>query len=141
MLRDKLGLIEDNISIGGEGQFMGSISISYNTDQWTTSADSTGAWVHSKSYDQSGTITVDINQMSPAVIKFIGIVSAYYSVPDLRDGFTLTLKKADSNDTLTIVAEDCRVQKIADQEFDDEAAEQSWTFTSGRISFTGYGNI
>lgn len=134
-LRAMLGLSSNSISIGGEGQYLGSVKVSYATDQWTTKADATGSWTHSKSYDQHGTFTVDINQMSPAVIKFIGIVSAYYSSTQIKDGFTLTLKKAGNNDTFNSVGEDCRVVKIPDQEFEPEAKDQSWVFTSGRISF------
>lgn len=134
VLRNKLGLSADSFTIGGEGQFMGSIAVAYETNQWTTSADATGAWVHSKSFDQHGTISLTINQMSDAVIRFIGIVSAYYSDNNLNDGFTLSVQKAGETGTFAISAEDCRIQKIANQEFGDEAAEQEWVFTCGRIS-------
>ena len=134
-LRNLLGLSSNSISIGGEGQFLGSIRISYTTDQWSTKADATGSWVHSKSYDQSGTFTLSINQMAPAVIRFIGIVAAYYSSNEVKDGFTLTLKKAGNNETFNAVGEDCRVTKIADQDFGNEADDQDWVFTSGRITY------
>lgn len=134
-LRTLLGLSSSSISIGGEGQYMGSVKVSYTTDQWTTKADATGAWTHSKSYDQSGTITVSINQMSPAVIRFIGIVAAYYSSNEVRDGFTITLKKAGNNETFNVLGEDCRIRKNADQDFASEAQEQDWVFNAGRISF------
>lgn len=134
-LRNLLGLSTNSFSIGGEGQFLGSVKVTYNTDQWSTKADATGSWVHSKSYDQSGEISLDINQMAPAVVRFIGIVSAYYSSTEIKDGFTLTLKKAGNNETFNVVAEDCRIKKIADQEFEPEAKDQTWAFTSGRITF------
>ena len=133
VLRNKLGLSANNFTIGGEGQFMGKLTVSFETNQWTTSADATGAWVHSKSFDQHGTISLDINQMSDSVIRFIGIVSAYYSDTNINDGFTLSVQKAGETGTFAIAAEDCRIQKIADQEFGNEAAEQSWVFTCGRI--------
>lgn len=135
-LRTLLGLSSTSVSIGGEGQYMGSVTVAYSTDQWTTKADATGAWIHSKSYDQSGTFTVSINQMSPAVIRFIGIVAAYYSSNEIRDGFTLTLKKAGNNETFNVVGEDCRIRKNADQRFDTEAQDQEWVFNAGRISFS-----
>lgn len=134
-LRNLLGLSTNTISIGGEGQFLGSVKVAYTSDQWTTKADATGSWCHSKSYDQSGQFTLEINQMAPAVIRFIGIVSAYYSSTEIKDGFTLTLKKAGNNETFNVVGEDCRIVKITDQEFGNEAADQSWSFTSGRITF------
>lgn len=132
-LRNNLGLSTDSFTVGGEGQFMGSITVSYAVDQWTTDADATGAWVHSKSFDQHGTIALSINQMSDAVVRFIGIVSAYYSSNNINDGFTLSVQKAGNTGTFAISAEDCRIQKIPDQAFGDEAAEQTWTFTCGRI--------
>ena len=134
-LRNLLGLSTDSISIGGEGQFLGTIKVGYVTDQWTVKADATGAWTNSKSYDQHGTFTLSINQLAPVVIRFIGIVSAYYSSTEVKDGFTLTLKKAGNNDTFNVMGEDCRISKIADQNFAAEAEDQDWIFTSGRISF------
>lgn len=134
-LINKLGLSSNTISIGGEGQFIGKINVAFNTPQWKTVADATGAWVHSKSYDQSGVFSLDINQMSPAVIRFISIVSAYYSDNEVRDGFTITLQKTSNNETFDVMGEDCRIEKIADQDFEDEAKEQSWKFLSGRITF------
>ena len=134
-LRSLLGLSENTISIGGEGQYMGSIKVAYTSDQWSMKADATGAWTHSKSYDQSGTFSLSLNQMSPAVIRFIGIVAAYYSSNEIRDGFTLTLKKAGNTETFNVVGEDCRPVKIADQTFEAESSEQDWTFNVGRITF------
>lgn len=134
-LQNLLGLSSSTISIGGEGQFLGSVKVAYNTEQWTTKADATGSWCHSKSYDQSGEFSIEINQMAPAVIRFIGIVSTYYSSNEVKDGFTLTLKKAGNNDTFNVMGEDCRIKKNADQEFGKEAADQTWSFTAGRITF------
>jgi hypothetical protein len=135
-LQQKLGLSENKISIGGEGQFLGSVKVALETPQWSTKADSTGAWVHSKSYDQHGTFELEINQMAPAVIRFIGIVSCYYSDTEVKDGFTLTLKKAGNNETFNVMGEDCRIVRIADQSFGNEADNQTWTFTAGRITFS-----
>lgn len=134
-LRNLLGLSSNSISIGGEGQFLGSIKVAYSADQWSTKADATGSWVHSKSYDQHGTFDLELNQMAPAVIRFIGIVAAYYSSTEVRDGFTLTLKKAGNNETFNVVGEDCRIVKIAEQSFANEAENQTWSFTAGRITF------
>ena len=131
-LQAALGLSTDTVRIGGEGQFMGKITVKFTTPQWSTKADATGAWVHSRSFDQSGEVNVSINQMSDAVIRFIRIVEAYYSSIDIRAGFTLTISKT-SDVSFSVACEDCRVVKIPDQVHDKEAQEQEWAINSGRI--------
>ena len=131
-LRNQLGLSSNEIQVGGEGQFLGKITVKYNTPQWKVQADATGAWVHSRSFDQSGTVTVNINQMSDAVIRFIRICTAYYSSNDVRAGFSLSITKA-SDMSFAANAEDCRISQIPNQDFDKEAGAQDWEFVSGRI--------
>ena len=133
-LRTKLGMLaDDTIQVGGQGKFMGKITVAYNNPQWTTKADATGSWVHSRTFDQSGKITVSINQMSEAVIRFIRVCSAYYSSTTVKAGFSLTISKA-SDTSFAANCEDCRIEKIPDQDFEKEAADQQWVFLSGRIS-------
>jgi hypothetical protein len=134
-LKTYLGLTSDSIQIGGQGQYLGTVSTALKTDQWTTKADATGAWTHSKSYDQSGTVTVELNQMADAVVRFIRICEAYYSSTDVRDGFDITITKTDDT-SFAINCEDCRIVKIPDQKFASESDDQSWEFTAGRIVYS-----
>lgn len=128
------GLTSDTLTVGGEGQFLAKVTVKISNAQWTTKADATGAWVHTRSFDQSGNITLSINQMSDAVIRFIRIVEAYYSSSNIRSGFTLTLSKS-SDVSFSVLCEDCRITQIPDQTHDKEANDQEWVFTSGKITF------
>lgn len=127
------------IQIGGDGQYNGGVTVQLATDQVTTAADATGAWVHSMKYDRHGTIDVKLRQISDEVIRFIRICKLYYGSSttngsDIRSGLTLTLSKT-TDSSFIITGEDCFIQKIPNQDFQADAGEQTWTFTCGRIGF------
>ena len=119
------------ISIGGQGSYLGSIRLSVKTDLWTTKGFATGAWVHDKSLDRTGTCTVNLHQLSDEVIKFIKLCNIYYG----GDYNGCTLSVSDTNGNKVASCEDCYIQKPADQEFADTSADQDWIFTCGKVSF------
>ena len=119
------------ISIGGQGSAVGSVKVAQQTDMWSTKGYATGAWVHSKNLDRHGTCNVTLKQLSNEVMKFIKLCNVYYTAN--FDGCTLTLTDAKGNKVAT--CEDCYIQKISDQEFGEEAADQDWAFTCGKVSF------
>ena len=118
------------ISIGGEGSYLGSINVSMNSSLWSTTGYATGAWVHNKSLDKSGTCKININQLSDKVIKLIKLCNVYYSGD--YNGVTITVSDNSGNKVATCV--DCYIQKLADQSFSTTADSQDWTFTCGQIS-------
>lgn len=136
----------ETISIGGpgegEGTCVGTITIQRNTPLWTTDADPSGSWVHSKNLDRHGTVTVNIRQVSNYVVKLIMIFNAYYSSVGSKrtnnQGLTLTLTQATSDTTTNTIAqcEDCLITNIPNQSFSASAENQTWTFTCGAINFT-----
>lgn len=141
LLLNRVGLVDNTpISIGGPGQngldgsFVGSIKVSRSNDVWKTEGDATGSWVHSKSLDRTGKISVDINQVSDQVLTLIYITNAYQNIQDTIGGLQITVKNA-YNPSLPAVATayDCYITKVPDQDFQDSARTQSWEFTCGRI--------
>lgn len=137
-LQSQLGWLTDSYSIGGQGQFLGDLSVELSTAQWSTEADATGAWVHSKTFDQHGTISLRLNQMAEATYKLINALMAYYSSTEIKDGFTITLTKTGDAD-FAVEAEDCRITQLPAQDFQDAAQEQAWSFTCGRITVNAKG--
>lgn len=117
------------ISIGGEGDAIGSISLSVG-EMWSTKGYATGAWVHEKSLDRHGTASVSINQLSPTVAKLIQLAKLYYG--EDYNGFTLTITDISGNKIATCT--DCYITGIPQQSFGTSASDQTWSFTCGRIT-------
>lgn len=128
-----IGFGTQSVSIGGEGSYLDSISISLTNALFTTESDSTGSWVHVKNLDKSGTITVSVKQISDKVALFKALVNVYSNIDSDAAGMTLTLR--DTLNNTIAVCEDCVVSKIPDQSFGSTPSTQSWTFNAGKISF------
>lgn len=147
---------ETSFSIGGNNSYTGSVTVSYKTDQWITTGDATGSWVHTMSRDRTGTVSVSINQVSDRIKTLIRLCQAYYDlnssqnigennafdgtasfsdkdVSSVSRGITLTVN--DRNNNVLCTCLDCYITKIADQQFAASPNDQNWSFTSGRITF------
>ena len=119
------------ISIGGEGSALDSIIIRPGNQLWSTQGYPTGGWVHSKNLAKNGTVELSLNQLSDQVVKLVRLCETYYTAD--YDGFTLTLSTNDGTKLCTCT--DCYIQAIPAQEFGAQAANQTWTFTCGKITF------
>lgn len=128
-----------NIAIGGpgengEGSFVGTITVSRNTDAWKTTGDATGSWVHELSLDKTGICSVNINQISDLVIRLTQLCSIFESIQGNYPGLTITINSNSSEDGMPIcICEDCYITKIPDQQFQTASQPQEWRFTCGRV--------
>ena len=129
------------ITIGGPGEgegkwgsYLGSISVKRNKDLWSTDGDATGSWVHNKNLDRTGSIDVEITQVSKQITQLVYLCSAFESVSDAVEGLHLEIKNTASG--LNIVdAIDCYIAKIPDHPFQDAAQKLTFSFTCGRITY------
>ena len=119
------------ISIGGEGSYLDTVTISTSNSLWSTDSYATGAWVHNKNLARNGSVTVTINQMSDAVAKLKQMCKTFYGGD--YNGFTLTLTNNNVENVATCI--DCHISKIPDQTFGSSATNQSWEFVVGQITF------
>ena len=118
----------NDISIGGEGSYVGSITFSRQTEMWSTSGFATGGWIHNKNL---GTVTIEISQLAPQVGRFIQLCNVYYASD--YEGFTLTLTDSEQNQIVECI--DCYITTIPNQSFAESVGTQSWTFTCGQINY------
>lgn len=126
-----LSSLFQNVYIGGEGSALDNITISMNSEMWSTSGFATGAWVHNKNLNRTGTVSINISQLSTNVMRFKQMLSVFYGGD--YEGFTLSL--TDSTGAKVATCIDCYVIKIPDQAFGNDAGMQSWSFTCGEITF------
>lgn len=119
------------ISIGGEGSFLGNITVSQNNNLWTTKGFATGGWVHDKNLDRTGTATVQLSQLAPAISKLIKLFNIFYA----GDYAGSTITVSDLNGNKVVTCSDSYIQKAADQSFGEASENQNWSFTCGKVTF------
>ena len=110
---------ESTIVIGGVGQnnmgsYVGDITVKRTTDLWKTEGDATGSWVHNKDLNRTGTIDVEITQVSDQVVQLVYLCTAYESVSDAVEGLQLIITNTASEKTIA-TAIDCYIAKIPDK--------------------------
>lgn len=129
----------NRISIGGDGSYLGSIKVAMNKDQWSTEGDATGGYVHSKSKDKTGKVSLELNMLTDVVLKLTRLIETYDSADTTTKGLTLTISKAigagNSTDVCNCV--DCYVVKHPDGDWQDTAKTMTFDFTCGVITYSG----
>lgn len=140
-LRDSYGNLLTNFSIGGpgengEGSFVGQIVVNRTANLFTTTGDATGSWVHDKSLNRTGTITIDITQISDDVVTLVQLCQIFESVQSNMPGLELTINSVASSTAATMVTgRDCYIQKLPDLTLAETAGKLSWAFTCGQIIY------
>lgn len=122
------------ITIGGTDQYVGSITVGNETNIWSTAGFATGAWVHNKNLDRTGTISVSVSQLADQVLYFIRLANIYFSASDFA-GCELSI--SDTNGNPIASANDCYPTKIPEITYGASAGSISLSFTCGRVSFNG----
>lgn len=140
-LRDSSGNLLTNFTIGGpgedgQGSFVGQIVISRAENLMTTEGDATGSWVHNKNLNRTGTITLEITQISDQIITLIQLCQIIESIQSNMPGLELTVSSAASEVATTMVTgHDSYIQKLPDITLADAAGRLSWVFTCGQIIY------
>lgn len=128
-----IGFGTQSVTIGGNGSYMDTFTVTMSQSMFTTQGDHTGSWVHVKNLDQTGQIQVTIKQVADDIAIFKALMNVYRSLDSEATGMTLTLRDTLGNTVCT--ANDCVIEKVPDQAFADEPASQTWTFLCGKITF------
>lgn len=140
-LRDSYGNLLTNFSIGGpgengEGSFVGQITVNRAQDLFTTTGDATGSWVHDKNLNRTGTITIDITQISDDIITLVQLCQIFESVQSNMPGLELTINSvASSAGTTMVTGRDCYISKLPELTLADSAGKLTWSFTCGQIVY------
>lgn len=128
-LRSALGLT--TISVGGEGSYLDNFMISSRENAWETIGDTTGSWVHAKSYNRTGTASLTLNMLSTQVSQLTTLFNLYFTSSAVDEGVEITLSDATSNTVVTCI--DCYVQRVPDLNIQSTAGSRTWQFTCGKI--------
>ena len=140
-LKDAEGNLLTSFTIGGpgengEGSFVGQIVASRGNNLWETEGDATGSWVHNKNLNKTGTIELQIRQISDQVIELSQLCDIYESVQENVEGLTLTVNSSATEETTPMVTGvDSYIQKQADLTLAETAGMLTWVFTCGQVMF------
>ena len=126
------------ITLGGPGEngltgsFLGEAVVERSEDTWSTQGDATGSWVHSKSLNRTGTVTVNLRLVSDDTIKLNMLCNIYEQDDYNTKGLSIQIYK---NSTLVVDCIDCYCQRLPRMPLQDEAQNLEYTFTCGLINF------
>lgn len=140
-LRDSSGNLLTNFVIGGpgedgQGSFVGQIVVNRAENLMTTEGDATGSWVHNKNLNRTGTISIEITQISDQIVTLIQLCQIIESVQSNMPGLDLTISSAASELATTMVTgRDSYIQKLPDLRLADTAGRLNWVFTCGQIIY------
>lgn len=140
-LRDREGNLLTNFVIGGpgedgQGSFVGQIVVNRTQDLFTTTGDATGSWVHDKNLNKTGTITVDITQISDDIITLVQLCQIFESIQSNVPGLELSINSVSSGVSTTMVTgKDCLIQKLPELPLAETAGRLSWVFTCGQVIY------
>ena len=129
--------METQISIRNfKGSFVGQIVVRRNKDLFSTTGDATGSWVHDKNLDRTGTIEIDITQISDDVVMLSQLCQIFESLQTNIPGLELTISSTGSGVATTIVTgRDSYLQKLPDLTFGENAQKLTWIFTCGQVIY------
>lgn len=121
-----------DITIGGQGKAIGSISVNRQGSIYSVKGYATGGYVFDKNLNRTGSVSISINQMSDEVVKLIRLFNAYYAGD--YDGMTISIKDNLNNKTVANCI-DCMPSSIPNQSFGESAADQEWSLDCGEINY------
>lgn len=76
---------------GGQGEMIGSITVSRKNDRFSAEGDATGGFVVNESLDKTGTLTISIKQFAPLVSTLTNLFNMY------DDGFSYDAVEVSGN--------------------------------------------
>lgn len=122
------------ITIGGDGSYTESISVTLNQKLWSVSSYATGGYVHDKNVARDGNVEIRLNQLSDQVRSLIRLVNTYYDTGSSDAPLTMTL--TDRNERIACEMKDVYPSEIPTQDFQSTAQPQTWSFACGKIVFS-----
>lgn len=137
--------VEDNFefTLGGAGNFLDSVTVTWDSNVFEKEADVLGNVVFTKSYARDGQVSLSVNMLSDKVKIFNKIMQLYYgggikdSYSNVKNPFfSITIKRhgVDSASVPALIeASFCALQKLPDLEFGQNAGTREFVFLAAEI--------
>lgn len=123
-----------NLPMGGAGSYLGSISVTKSTDNITTTVDATGSGVFNFSADHSGTVEIELSQVSDKINEIINKMANYYHSQRAGDWKNALVDITISKNGVALVdATSCMLTKMPDLSIQPEVQNRTFTFSAIEI--------
>lgn len=122
-----------SITIGGDGSYMNSVTISTDNNLFDIATDAAGNWLYNKNLARNGQVEISIQQVSDAVAQLKTLFNLLLKSPTQSEGLTISLADTLGNEIAT--CEDCVINNIPNQAFGETSAEQTWTLLAGKVTY------
>lgn len=123
-------LFGQTIVIGGKGSFVQTFSVP-SRPLYTVQGDATGGYIHEKSINRSGNVSLTLNILAPQVKTLLKFANTYYNQNVSDEAFTMKLTNLQSTTLVTCNA--CLFADIPQSSFSASAPTQTWNFACGEI--------
>lgn len=130
---ESLGFGVTSITIGGDGDYMNSITISTENNLYEIATDAAGNWLYNKNLARNGTVELNIQQVSDRVAQLKTLFNLFYKSQTQSEGLTITVADTEGNEIAT--CEDCVIANPPSQVFGEASAEQTWSLLSGKVTY------
>jgi hypothetical protein len=121
-----------NIPIGGSGKYLGSIKFTKSTDNVSKTVDATGAGVFGFTNDHSGTVDIEISQVSDAIKQILfRLANSYHNNNWKNTMVDIVMFKGSG--TKVIEATNCMLVRMPDLEVASEVATRTFSFVAMEI--------
>lgn len=120
-----------NIPIGGSGKYLGSIKFMKSTDNISKVVDATGAGIFAFTNDHSGTVEIEISQLSDTIAQIINQLADRYHNGFWKD--TVVDIVMSKGSTEIIEATNCMLVKMPDFAVADQPERRTFSFLAMEI--------
>lgn len=127
-----------NLSIGGQkGSFFGGVTVAREKANISKNVDDTGSGVFNYSANNSGTLSLVLNQLSEQVNTIINNIASKYHDPDnqawKKATFGIEIFKA-GIDKPVVSASFCMLEQVPELGIESEASNRTFVFLAMEIS-------
>ncbi len=109
-----------------------SIKVARNEQAWTTQVGASGEATRSKSNNNTGTVTITLQQTSPSNKK----LGTYARLDELSNSGKQPLMIVDQNGETVVACASAWIQKIPDIEYGPESSTREWVFETDNLDVT-----
>jgi len=126
-----------DITFGGYGNYLGSITVSRDIEHVTKTVDASGAGVFNFVNDKSGSISIEISQVSNEIAELIEVINGYVSSETYTYKnriYDITISRTGDSD-FSITGTYCMIAGVPEMRFNRDVSTYTWKFICMEIDY------
>lgn len=122
----------EQIVIGGNGNLVGSVTMSRNTGAFSVSGSPDGGYVASFTKDRTGSFSISLSQSSSMIARLVRFINWCEAHPELAES---TISVTDLLGNIVGYGSGVFPSKIPDNSVTDTAGSRTFEFMAGVVTF------